>query len=693
MKLLLSLDTGLITPFTDCGGQYGKADAMISFCFNQILWCFRLSFVPFNIMTEGNIMNLSFTRTALSVAVATSFVPPVWANASNLDQVIVSATRVEQAKSDYTGNITVITNEQLTEKAIQTLPEALDRIGGLPLWSYGGMGKSTSLYLRGHDSKRTLLLVDGVRFNDPTNLNGANWEHILVSDIERIEILPGAQAGIWGADAGAGVINVITKKAAEGTHGSISYMLGDLGQKHTKLNASYGQQKFDARISLQSLSEDGFSAITPITNGKPQNPLNYEKDGYRNNTANIKFGWNLAQKQRLEVGGTFVDANNRYDNGSIPNSPDVYGTFQQNIGYLSYGFDAAGWQTKMSTSTGNMLRKAFDIYGGRFDVDVNQNSLISSKSDSLGSWSLGAEQIAQNAKQMGTGSQSGRYEQMGYFINRVQKIHLPQAEYPTIANVSLRKDEHNRYDDYVSKTLGIKQPLNKDSYLAFNLGNRQRTPNLFERFGGGWTQASPNLKPETIQSSEITFGWKGYSVTRFEDRVDNLINYGSSSYINIAGISQLKGWEWKAEQAIAALGSELALIYTVLDAKDQAGIPLAKRPEASGSLSWSYLGLNKTMVGLQVQYVGNRFDSYDSLGQGDKASNTGNYWLWHANGSYQFTKEVRLFVKGINITDERIAQSTNFYNKSSDPAWNTDPATHYYAYSPRTLLAGVEYKF
>ncbi|HQR96395.1 MAG TPA: TonB-dependent receptor plug domain-containing protein [Thiotrichales bacterium] len=159
-------------------------------------------------------MNLSFSRTALSVAVATSLSAPVWANATNLDQVIVSATRVEQAKSDYTGNITVITSEQLTEKAIQTLPEALDRLAGIPVYSNGGLGTTTSVFLRGHDSKRVLLVVDGMRFNDPSGTSGAQWQHLLVSDIERIEILPGAQAGIWGADAAAGVINVITKKAA-----------------------------------------------------------------------------------------------------------------------------------------------------------------------------------------------------------------------------------------------------------------------------------------------------------------------------------------------------------------------------------------------------------------------------------------------------------------------------------------------
>lgn len=91
-------------------------------------------------------MNLSFTHTALSVAIAASFSSPIWAASNPLDQVIVSATRVEQSKQDYTGNITVITSEQLTEKAIQTLPEALDRLAGIPAYSNGGLGTTTSVF-------------------------------------------------------------------------------------------------------------------------------------------------------------------------------------------------------------------------------------------------------------------------------------------------------------------------------------------------------------------------------------------------------------------------------------------------------------------------------------------------------------------------------------------------------------------
>jgi outer membrane cobalamin receptor len=183
----------------------------------------------------------------------------------------------------------------------------------------------------------------------------------------------------------------------------------------------------------------------------------------------------------------------------------------------------------------------------------------------------------------------------------------------------------------------------------------------------------------------MSLGWKGYSVTRFEDKVNDLIDYdfANRNYYNRLGESQLNGWQWNASESMPSISSEVSLNYLVLDAKAQTGIPLARRPDTSSSINWTYLGLNKTVLALQTQFVGTRIDSYSSTGKA--GPDTGNYWLWHANASYQWNKEVRLFVKGINLTDERIGQATNSYNASAP--------TTYYAYSPRTFLAGVEYKF
>lgn len=625
--------------------------------------------------------SLSTQHTTLSVAILCVLSQNLALANNTLDQVVVSSTRSEQSAADLTGSVTIITAEQLEEKAIQTLPEALDRLAGIPMYSNGGLGKNTSIFLRGQDSKRVLLLVDGVRFNDPTGMSGANWQHLLVSDIERIEILPGAQAGIWGADAGAGVINVITKTAKQGTHGSISYALGTLGEKETKGSFSYGQDNFDARVSLQSLSSDGLSALTPITNGQTQNSLDYEKDGYKNNTSNLKLGWNLDDKQRLELGGFFTDTASQYDGFSAPNDALTHSSYRQNSGSLSYTRDILGWQTKFSTQAGKLHSENFNgsnISNGTYDVDVRQNAIQTNHADNLGSWSLGSEWIEQNAHNMGIGTQTGSYNQSGVFVARVQKFHLPTFEHPTLLNLSLRNDDHNQYKSYVSNHIGLKQFWATEGYVAFNIGDSQRSPNMYERFG---PYTSTAIVPETINSKELGVGYKGYSLTHFENALDNLIDFNMATYkySNLTGSSKLSGWEWKAIQALPSIQSELVLSYTVLDAKDKDGNRLARRPDNNGSAGFTYLGLTHTALSLQAQHVGSRLDG------GYTGPQTGNYWLWHANASYQWTKHVRLFAKGINLTDERVMQATDSYMGSVP--------NNYYAYSPRTILTGIELKF
>jgi vitamin B12 transporter len=599
--------------------------------------------------------------------------------------VIVSATRVEQSKQDYTGNITVITSEQLQEKSIQTLPEALDRLAGIPVYSNGGLGTATSVFLRGHDSKRILLLVDGMRFNDPTGTSGAQWQHLLVSDIERIEVLPAGTANLWGTDAAAGVINIITKKAAEGTHGSIAYtFLGDLGQKQTQGTVGYANNDFDARIGYTGLSSDEFSSITPITNGVKQNPLAYEKDGYRNDTFNAKIGLNLAQNQRIELTAFRTDSNSKFDSATA-NNMIPYTTLVQDSFGLSYLLNLGDWQTKIYTNKGNFNRyyQLSNTSNSKYYATNEQIGVTSDKKDSLGAWSLGADAMHQRVDNMGSGNQMGGYDQKGLFINRTLKANLFADNLPTIINFGMRNDDNNLFNSYIGKSLGVKQILPQVFYLAANVNDSRRTPSLYE-LSGPYTTAG--MQPETLLNHEAILGWKDYSLTYFDSSIDNYIDFDFKTYKynNLEGTSHIKGWEWKASESLPSLSSEVSANYTVLDAKTQTRTPLARRPETSGSLGWTYLGFSKTVLSLQSQFVGTRLDYTTTPTATQINPDTGNYWLWHANASYQLNKEVRLFAKVINLSDERVAQA---YGS------NTAVTATYYAYSPRTVLAGVEYKF
>ena len=108
---------------------------------------------------------------------------------SSLDEITISsATKSEEKLKNVTANVDVITAEDIESRKFKTVAEALQTIAGIQVSQSGGIGQTSSVYLRGMDSKRTLVLIDGIRYNDPSG-NGANFEHLMINDIERIEVI------------------------------------------------------------------------------------------------------------------------------------------------------------------------------------------------------------------------------------------------------------------------------------------------------------------------------------------------------------------------------------------------------------------------------------------------------------------------------------------------------------------------
>ncbi len=154
-------------------------------------------------------------KISLSIATAVLLSTNIYASEDLGMITVTSATKSEQSIKDVTSNVEVITGAELEEKHITTVIDAL-KLTNISINQSGGIGQTSSFFLGGMSAEHTLVLVDGVRYNDPTVTNGyALLDHLMISDIERIEIIKGAQSGIWGADAAAGVINIITKKPNE----------------------------------------------------------------------------------------------------------------------------------------------------------------------------------------------------------------------------------------------------------------------------------------------------------------------------------------------------------------------------------------------------------------------------------------------------------------------------------------------
>src|SRR4030043_196166 len=132
-----------------------------------------------------------------------------------LEEVVVTATRVETPIEEIASSITIISSKEIERKQKTTVLEALRNIPGLDVVQTGGAGSQTSIFLRGANSEHTLVMIDGVEVNDPISPGRSyNFANLTVDNIERIEIIRGPHSTLYGSDAIGGVINIITKKGA-----------------------------------------------------------------------------------------------------------------------------------------------------------------------------------------------------------------------------------------------------------------------------------------------------------------------------------------------------------------------------------------------------------------------------------------------------------------------------------------------
>ncbi len=223
---------------------------------------------------------------------------------------VEGASRFSQPLLDVTSNISILTSNELEKRGYSTLERALTSVAGMNLTSTGGMGSASKMKFRGMSSRNLLILIDGVRYNNPTINSGSELSHLMVSNIEQIEVIKGAQSGIWGADASAGVINIVTKKATkDGFSGSLFGEMGSYGTQKYGINSNYRDEDFDITLNTTSISTDGFS--DRVVDGHSIDE--FEDDGYENSSIDFKLGYNLTTEDRVETFYKIIDSTKEYD--------------------------------------------------------------------------------------------------------------------------------------------------------------------------------------------------------------------------------------------------------------------------------------------------------------------------------------------------------------------------------------------
>ena len=589
------------------------------------------------------------------------------------DITVVSATKTIQSLKNITSNVDVITAQDIEERGYTTVTEALNALAGISFTQNGGLGTSTSVSLRGMESKRALVLIDGVRYNDLTGLSGAPFAHLMVDNIAQIEVVKGAQSGIWGADASAGVINIITKKAQNGAHGSFHAEKGSFNTDKYGVTLSKKTEKYYVKMAHNVVKTDGVSAQQP----KGEDLDTLEDDGYKNTTTSFDLGYNINETNKIDFSHTIIDAEGEYDPFGQPNGIATNTTKNKftsiNFNHVD-SFNEVNLYAKRSKFDRTFTAPNFsgEIETTLFKGEIREYGLSSKIPYANADFVLvGAEY---KTFEQGDSIQKD-FDNKGYFITNSNTFKGFMGGETTLTE-SLRHDTYSTFNNKTTAKIGLKHIHGDIEGLvtSANYGTSYNVPTLYQLYS---PYGLDTLSPESTTSFDVSVAYKDFSMTYFNTTIDDMIDFDSATfkYANITGTSKISGIEASYQKEIFS-NFLFSLNYTHLfKAEDQKGNDLNRRVKDNVKIALDYYGITNLHLGLDAEYVGSRTDVKFNPDFTTSDVETGKYTVLNMTVNYNLNQEVELYGKIVNLTDEEYQ------------------TVYGYATSPRAFYAGVRAKF
>ena len=531
------------------------------------------------------------------------------------EDIVVTASGFEQPRSETGQAITVIDEERLAELQAVSITDALETAPGVIIATRGPVGSQASVFLRGGNSSQTLVLVDGVRINDPSSPNAAfDFGALLTGNIGRVEVLRGPNSVIWGSQAIGGVVNVQSLAPTEALAARIGAEYGYADSVRANANLSGTSGMFEGSVGGAYYRTDGISALAGGT----------EKDGYENYAANGRLKVNLAENIALDFRGYYNRGTIEYDAafGGGPNSLPISKN-RQFVGYAGANFDLVDerFRNRVAYARTDISRVGsdpvvfsfnnFDVegtidrfeYHGSFDLADAATIVFGAEHErtfASTSFEGAPADVARNTVTSGFG----------------QLIVRPFAGLTLTGGV-----RHDDYSDYGGQTtLGgnaAYTPNGGDTVLRATYGEGFRAPTLTE---GQPPFGNPDLRPETARNfdlgAEHSFldGRARVFATYFNRRSNNQITFSFVSFQS-ENIGRVKtegvelGFALQPTDRLSVQAN-----YTLTDSINRSaganfGNRLELRPQHSGSLTIDWQTPWRVKLGGTLLLTGDSFDN------------------------------------------------------------------------------------
>jgi vitamin B12 transporter len=582
-------------------------------------------------------------------------------------------------------SITIIDEEDLKKTQAKTVAEILKAVPGVSVSSNGGMGSGTGVYIRGGRSTDLVVIIDGVKVNDPSSVGaGFDFSHLMTENIEYIEVIRGSQSALYGSDAMSGVIKITTKKGKQGFHPNASIEAGSRNYQKTIVSLNGATKKANYNLSVSRIETDGIDNIS--------DPMSEpDDDSYRNQNVSLTSGYKFNRIFSLDGIINYTDAKSEYDtaNSYTPYDPlknnNVYSEYTNRFVKINSHLNLLDnhWNNRLSFSYTDTKNKSFDPQNTPYTLNEGNSVKAELQSDYLfifnafdNRFTFASESEKSKFKPWnGSGApkeeEITNYSIIGeYGVNWLEKIYF---------TASLRHDFNSDYDDTTTYKVSLSAWASATVRLHANHGTGVKNPTFAQIYGNPAWSIIPNLnlKAETSTSWDagLEYNFKEidgyidftYFINQYEDRIDYIsLPSFQSQYQNIEGTSTTQGIELSSEISITQDFS-INANYTFVEAKDKDKKDLHRRPKQSANINANYQFTTKFSGNLGLNYVGESLDHNWESGSPVLVT-MDDYIIANIAGLYQVNKHFSI--------NGRVENALN-QDYEAIYGYNTDPISFY----------------
>ncbi len=615
---------------------------------------------------SGDIM---LNKSTLGVAIAAALSFSVSAEQS-IEHITVTANKFEQSITDVLASVTVIERSDIETSNVRDLPSLLATQVGFQINSNGGFGQNSGVSLRGSSSRHTLILVDGIRTGSAT-LGYTSISNIPLNSIERIEIVKGSRAAVYGSDALAGVINIITRK-----------------EQLLTLNATFGS---DAYQNYQVAGTAVVDAVTASFNAGFEKTDGFDvlqgvapdEDGYENK--NIGFNIQYADELlgELTAKGQYSEGYAQYDSAFSPVTSTVENNEFENY-QLAFGWEKSftdqqhsvdialsrdGSENARVDYTGGTVVDVFDTK--RSQIDYNALYIVNAEFDINSGLNWYKDDIsgtsgdyAQNSREVFAGYIGGYYDNEQF-----------------LANLAVRYDDDQYFGDETTYTAAIGYHLHENATFRVSQSTGFKAPTFNDLYYP--MSGNPDLVPEKSVNQELglslDFSQAKVDISIFRNDIENLIAWAPNAAGDWqpANINEARHEGVEFSFANEILGFDNQFNFTYLDAENKE-TGTAQTYVSPRTVNWSVTKQwGDFDAGFEMQYRSDR--------QG-KVTQLSSYTLWNLAANYQLSQSVSLSLRVENLFDKQ-------YNAVDSSIDSTSGEVFYYNTADRRFFVGASYRF